>query len=126
MGSEEEWLLGDPRLAQAVDRFNQGDWYAAHDQFEELWHETQGPLRPALQGVLQIAVAHVHLERGNLHGATVLLGEGVGRLSRAEDDAMGLDLQALRNLASDRLRRLQHGLPLDACPPLQLRAVGAE
>ncbi|MEB3361604.1 MAG: DUF309 domain-containing protein [Synechococcaceae cyanobacterium] len=120
MGSEENELLQDPRLARALQRFNGGDWYGAHDLFEELWHETQGPSRPVLQGILQIAVAHLHLERGNHHGATVLLGEGIGRLARVEDDALGLDILTLRALAKDRLQRLQHGRPVEPCPPLQL------
>jgi predicted metal-dependent hydrolase len=120
MLAEEESLLHDPRLAVALASFNVGDWYAAHDHFEELWHETQGPMRPALQGVLQIAVAHVHLERANLHGATVLLGEGIGRLGRVDADTLGLDFKALRDQAIDRLQRLQRGLPLDSCPPLRL------
>lgn len=120
MTSEEHELRQDPRLARALERFNSGDWYEAHDLFEELWHETQGPSRPVLQGVLQIAVAHLHLERGNHHGATVLLGEGIGRLGRVEDDALGLDILTLKGLASDRLQRLQHGKSLKSCPPLQL------
>ncbi len=73
----------DPRFQQAVDLFNRRAWYEAHDAFEEIWHETAGADRRLLQGILQIAVAHVHLERGNLRGATILLGEGVGRLSSA-------------------------------------------
>ena len=120
MLTEEESLLRDPRLAIALASFNAGDWYEAHDHFEELWHETQGPMRPALQGVLQIAVAHVHMERDNLHGATVLLGEGIGRFARVDADALGLNFQSLRMQALDRLQRLQQGLSLDTCPPLRL------
>lgn len=120
MFTEEETLLQDARLAVALACFNAGDWYGAHDHFEELWHETQGPIRPALQGVLQIAVAHVHLERGNLHGATVLLGEGIGRLAHVEPDALGLDMVTLRRLAGEQLQCLQRGLPLDSCSPLRL------
>jgi len=126
MCSEEESLLRDPRLALAVEHFNHGDWYAAHDHFEELWHDTQGALRPALQGVLQIAVAHLHLQRHNFHGATVLLGEGVGRLAKVEADALGLDLQSLRSQAKERLRCLQQGLPLDSCQPLRLYAASVD
>ena len=126
MLTEEESLVRDPRLSVALACFNAGDWYAAHDNFEELWHETQGPMRPALQAVLQIAVAHVHVERANLNGATVLLGEGVGRLARVDANALGLDFQALRQQALVRLQRLQQGLPLDACPPLRLCPAAAD
>nr|WP_254217003.1 DUF309 domain-containing protein [Synechococcus sp. CCY 9618] len=106
-------LQADPRLWQAVDRFNAGDWYACHDGFEELWHETQGPMRPVLQGILQIAVAELHLEKGNRRGATVLMGEGLGRLRRCGDDALGLALDPLRALAAVRLDALQQQGDLD-------------
>jgi predicted metal-dependent hydrolase len=115
--SEEASLMVDPRFGEAVRLFNAGEWYACHDGFEELWHETQGPCRKVLQGILQIAVAHLHLERGNRRGATVLLGEGLGRLQNAGLAQLGLDLDQLREQARARLQALQQeqdptGLPL--------------
>lgn len=114
---EETLLRADPRLRQAVVHFNTADWYACHDGFEELWHETQGPMRPVLQGLLQIAVAELHLERDNRRGATVLMGEGLGRLRGCGDEALGLALGPVRLLAARRLEALQQqedlsGLPL--------------
>jgi len=106
---EEAGLMADPRFQAAVAQFNTGAWYACHDGFEELWHETQGPSRKALQGILQIAVAHHHLERGNRRGATVLLGEGLGRLRGFGPHHFGLDLERLRQSASARLLALQRG-----------------
>ena len=82
--------MADPRLGEAMRRFNAGEWYACHDGLEELWHETQGPMRPVLQGLLQIAVAELHQERGNRRGATVLMGEGLGRLRSCGDVALGI------------------------------------
>lgn len=102
-------MAADPRLRESVDLFNAAAWYPCHDGFEALWHETDGPMRAVLQGILQIAVAHIHLERGNLHGATVLIGEGLGRLSDAGDRALGLDLGLLRLRAAARLAALQAG-----------------
>jgi predicted metal-dependent hydrolase len=106
-GDEERALLADARFHAAVALFNQGEWYACHDGFEALWHETQGPMRPVLQGILQIAVAHLHLERGNLRGAVMLLGEGLGRLASTGPEALGLSLDPLRLACSQRLQALQ-------------------
>ncbi|MCT0248394.1 DUF309 domain-containing protein [Synechococcus sp. CS-205] len=116
-----ELLDADPRLQRAVDLFNAGEWYSCHDSFEELWHETQGPDRPVLQGLLQIAVAHLHLERGNQRGATVLLGEGLGRLARSGPEALGLDLDHLRQASAARLACLQVGGDPAALPLPSLR-----
>ena len=114
--------MADPRFGEAIGLFNAGEWYACHDGFEELWHETQGPSRKVLQGILQIAVAHLHLERGNHRGATVLLGEGLGRLQAAGPEQFGLDLELLRQQARDRLTALQQlqdpaGLPVPKLLP---------
>lgn len=102
-------LLSDPRWSVAVGLFNQRAWYQAHDAFEDLWQETIGPDRPLLQALVQIAVAHVHLERGNRRGATVLLGEALGRLAPCDNGTLGLDLQALKACISTRLQILQRG-----------------
>jgi predicted metal-dependent hydrolase len=99
--------MADPRLAEAVALFNQGEWYACHDGFEALWHETAGPMRPVLQGILQIAVAQLHRERGNRRGATVLMGEGLGRLRQVDAVALGLDIDQLRHVAAAHLQQLQ-------------------
>ena len=116
----------DPRWPAALALFNGEAWYEAHDAFEELWHETMGPDRPLLQGIVQIAVAHVHLERGNARGATVLLGEALGRLQGCEDGSLGLDLTRLRRTIADRLQLLQQGAEiaaLTALPLPELRAL---
>lgn len=116
-------LAADPRFRESVELFNDGAWYPCHDGFEALWHETDGPMRPVLQGILQIAVAHIHLERGNLRGATVLMGEGLGRLSDAGDRCLGLDLGLLRARAAARLAALQAGLDATGLPVPRLEAI---
>lgn len=122
MPSEEQTLQADPRLVQGIDLFNAGEWYACHDCFEELWHETQGPMRPVLQGILQIAVAQLHRQRDNHRGAMILMGEGVGRLRRCDDAALGLDLAQLRACAASHLEALQGQSPdvQSLLPPLRL------
>lgn len=114
-------LLLDPRLSEAVELFDAGAWYACHDGLEALWHETNGPWRPALQGLLQIAVSRLHLERGNRRGATILLGEGLGRLRTLPDAVLGLDLGALKRVAAAQLELLQttDAALLGPFPPLK-------
>ncbi len=121
---EEVQLLADPRLQAAIDLFNAADWYACHDGFESLWHETQSPVRCVLQGILQIAVGQLHLERGNHHGAMVLTGEGLGRLRGCDDQALGLDLVSLRQESSLWLQALQADADTSALPKPTLQRPG--
>lgn len=108
--------MADLRLDAAIALFNRGEWYACHDGFEELWHETQGASRPLLQGLLQAAVAQLHLERGNLRGATVLIGESLGRLERCGDRGLGIELIPLRRTLRLWLEALQNAAPTEALP----------
>ena len=113
-------LQQDPRFIKALSLFNSADWYTAHDVLEEIWHETNGPERKTIQGLLQIAVAQLHLERGNGTGATLLFGEGLGRLRSLEVPDLGLDIEALCICIEDRLRKLQMKSDVDTSIALKL------
>ena len=105
--------FNDPRFVAGVIFFNGGDWYASHDLFEELWQETAEPERRWLQGIVQIAVALLHGERGNSHGAMVLLGEGLGRLRSAQASPAHWLEDPLIKPCQQRLWALQQGeIPL--------------
>ena len=122
-GDAEAALCRDTRFLRAVQHFNCGDWYAAHDDFEELWHESAGLLRTLLQGLLQVAVGQLHHERGNRRGATILTGEGLGRLDQAPGQVVGLDLEALRREVRLWLQALQQESDPCALPPPSLHWV---
>ncbi|KGG12344.1 DUF309 domain-containing protein [Prochlorococcus sp. MIT 0601] len=104
----EENILQDTRFAEAINLFNSGEWYLAHDLFEEIWHETNGLPRITIQGILQIAVAQVHLESNNIKGAMILYGEGLGRLKRPDSPHLGLNIKNLCEIVELRLHSLQH------------------
>ena len=108
-------FVNEPRYILGMKLFNSCDWYRAHDVFEEIWHETIGPERQTLQGILQIAVAQVHLDNGNTNGATILYGEALGRLNKSNYDSLGLDIPKLCKTAETRLHYLQNGNDLATC-----------
>ena len=108
-------IVCDPRFIKGLELFNSADWYLAHDLFEELWHETNGAERKTIQGILQIAVAQIHLERGNKNGATILYGEGLGRLKGAAVPTLGLDIDSLCSVVESRLKLLQQNIDPSKC-----------
>lgn len=103
--------FADPRFWAGVECFNKGDWYSAHDLFEELWHDTNEPQRRWLQAVVQISVALLHHQRGNSNGAMILLGEGLGRLRTAQAEPMDWQSQLLLCPCKELLLQLQRGGP---------------
>ena len=112
---QDESFINDSRFKIGMKLFNSCQWYKSHDVFEEIWHETGGPERQLIQGILQVAVAQVHLENSNLNGAMILYGEALGRLKRFHLANFGLDIEGLSNCVSRRLEFLQIGKELAGC-----------
>tara|TARA_Y100001968_G_scaffold298911_1_gene309140 strand:- start:240 stop:620 length:381 start_codon:yes stop_codon:yes gene_type:complete len=108
-------FINDSRFDIGMKLFNSCEWYKSHDVFEEIWHDTGDPERKLLQGILQVAVAQVHLENGNVNGATILYGEALGRLKRFKSSNLGLDIEGLYKCVSKRLEFLQMGKNLSNC-----------
>ncbi len=101
---------------KGVNLFNNKDWYAAHDFFEYIWHNTSGKERITIQAILQIAVAEFHLSNGNYKGATILYGESLGRLRNNLLINLGLDIQELIQVVEMRLLALHTKRELQDIP----------
>ena len=108
-------FIKDSRFKTGMKLFNSCEWYKSHDVFEEIWHETIGSERQIVQGILQVAVAQVHLENSNINGATILYGEALGRLKRFQFSNLELDILGLCECISKRLKFLQIGKDLASC-----------
>tara|TARA_Y100001968_G_scaffold236489_1_gene219776 strand:+ start:102 stop:482 length:381 start_codon:yes stop_codon:yes gene_type:complete len=112
---QNDLFIYDSRFEIGMKLFNSQQWYKSHDVFEEIWHETGGSERQLLQGILQIAVAQVHLENNNINGAMILYGEALGRLKRFHFSNLGLNIEGLCKCIGKRLELLQIGKNLDGC-----------
>ena len=95
-------------LFVALNLFNNHEWYEAHDAFEEIWYCVDGEERQVIQGILQVSVSQFHLSKGNLNGATILLGEGLGRIKTRTNINIGIDLESFCGCLEDLLRKLQY------------------
>jgi len=100
-------------LFVAINLFNNHEWYEAHDAFEEIWNSVDGEERQVIQGILQVSVSQFHLSKGNLNGATILLGEGLGRIKTRTKINLGIDLESFCSGLEDLLRKLQYKENLD-------------
>ena len=95
-------------LILAIKLFNNHKWYEAHDAFEDLWNVIEGEERQIIQGILQVAVSQFHLSKGNLNGATILLGEGLGRIKTRTNINLGIDLESFSKSLESLLEKLQY------------------
>ena len=107
--NEEEKQNFENSLIEAINLFNNKKWYEAHDAFEDIWNTLNGDERQIIQGILQVSVSQFHLSKGNLNGATILLGEGLGRIkTRTNNDNLGIDLEFFCYSLENLLRKLQY------------------
>ena len=97
----------------ALNLFNSQKWYEAHDAFEDIWNTLDGDERQIIQGILQVSVSQFHLSKGNLNGATILLGEGLGRIKNRTHIKLGIDLISFCKSLEKLLKKLQYREELD-------------
>ena len=93
-----------PELSQAdrrrllrlgVERFNRGEFFAAHEAFEEIWRSTRPEPRDLFQGLVQVAAGlHHGLDRGKPGPAGRVMARGRRRLAPLGPVACGIDLAA--------------------------------
>ncbi len=58
---------------RGVELFNSGEYFDAHEEWEELWSEFNLPDRFFIQGLIQTTVSFYHLSTGNLKGSRNLI-----------------------------------------------------
>ncbi len=119
-------LADRPYRAQRFDRavalFNAGAYFEAHEDWEALWHEADGSERRWLQGLIQLAAAFVHFERGFFaRGFANLMAEALAKLAPYDGPSWHVDLEQLNEAIrpwAEHARRVARGAPLgDGAPP---------
>lgn len=100
---------GDPPSRAAVAgllAFNQGRFFDQHEYLELAWNEEKRPVRDLYQGILQVGVAFLQMERGNRRGALKMFRRGLPKLRDVAGLCQSIDVAALREAAELIHRRL--------------------
>lgn len=108
-------------VLKGIAEFNRCEFFEAHETLEDVWAGENGLLRTFYQGMIQIAVACCHVQRGNREGASHLFAKGVSKVREAaaacpEIDSAGLLAQVERCEAE--ARRLGPGRQAELDPLL--------
>ena len=83
--------IPDPRFLEGVNHFNAGEFFEAHEVWEDLWMECPAAERRFVQALIQAAVAVYHLAR-QLRGARRLFHSGRRYMEPYRPAYMGLDV----------------------------------
>lgn len=107
--------------------FNHHLFFEVHEVLEAQWLKETGEEKRFLQGLIQIAVAFYHCERGSLRGALSLLQDGLEKIASYRPAFLEVELekftQSLETCRAEMLRLGAAGLSqfrLDLIPPLQI------
>lgn len=85
--------------AHGVEEFNRGGYFEQHELLEAAWLEETRPIREMYQGILQIGVAFLQIQRGNWAGAVKMFRRGLPRLTGLPEVCQGLQLDLFRRQA---------------------------
>lgn len=91
-------------LLRFIARFDRREYWLAHEELEELWLQDR---QDFFKGLIQLAAAFLHIERGNWRGARRLLRTGLDYMADAPDRFQGFRVDQVRRCAGAALRRVE-------------------
>lgn len=97
------------RLRLGIRLFNERQFFACHEVLEDEWRPEIGHRRNFLQALIHIAVAFVHMQRGNPVGAGGQLRKGLLKLDKYLPIYEGIDTARLQSDALTALVRIEAG-----------------
>lgn len=112
-----EALTPDAALRAGIALFDGGEYWEAHEAWEERWLEADGDESSALGALIQLAAALDHATRtGRVRAACYLLDEARAKLASLQGERpLGLDVAAL-DTGIARLRADLHARADEARP----------
>src|ERR1700681_2967726 len=84
---------------EGLDHFNARRFWEAHEAWETIWLVAESDVEQFLQGLIQIAAAYHHVQRGTYRGAGRLFEAGLKRLEPFPAAYCGVDRAAAENAA---------------------------
>lgn len=82
---------------KGIDQFEKGDYFEAHEAWEDLWSDYYLPDRKFIQGLIQLAVSFVHLGNGNMIGARNLLRKCQNKFADFQGIQRGINIDTLKS-----------------------------
>ena len=80
---------------EGLTYFKSGEYFEAHESWEDLWSDFYLKDRRFIQGLIQLSVSFVHLENNNLKGAKSLLNKCREKFIEFDGSQRGIDIKKL-------------------------------
>ncbi|HYH06531.1 MAG TPA: DUF309 domain-containing protein [Thermoanaerobaculia bacterium] len=108
-------------LLPGIDLFNAHQFWHAHEAWEVHWLVAQGEAREFLQGLIQLAAAYHHVQRGTFRGGLRLFDAALRRLERFPAGYAGIHREEAVEFAARHRERIARGEKIDASEFPKLR-----
>jgi predicted metal-dependent hydrolase len=112
----------DDLLRKGVGFFNNGEFFACHEELEKAWTQAGEPERLFLQAIIHVAVAFHHCRCGNPEGASGQLRKALRKLVSYLPSYESLDTARLYADALAAATRIEAGQPVLEFPRIGLAA----
>ena len=76
--------------------YEKGDYFEAHEAWEDLWSDYNLTDRKFIQGLIQLSVSFVHLRNGNMNGARSLLKKCSEKFQPYQHLQRGINMNELK------------------------------
>jgi uncharacterized protein len=90
-----ETIAADPAFRSGLALFDAGHFWHAHESWEELWLRSADTPKVFIQGLIQVAAALVHWQRGNRRGLILNWRKARPKLTPLPSPYAGIDTTAL-------------------------------
>tara|TARA_Y100000588_G_C13795572_1_gene728575 strand:- start:87 stop:491 length:405 start_codon:yes stop_codon:yes gene_type:complete len=104
---------------KGVKKFNDMEFYDAHDYFEEIWSDYKINNRLYLQAMIQLSVAYFHISNDNKNGGCSLLKKAIEKFEKFNcftlDDSLKnkISIQNIDEITSAANKSYKHILSID-------------
>ncbi|HEU4887526.1 MAG TPA: DUF309 domain-containing protein [Thermoanaerobaculia bacterium] len=101
-------------IEKGVVLFNSHQFWHAHEAWEELWLHASGEEKIFLQGLIQLAAAYHHVQRGTFRGGVRLFDAALRKLERFANGRDGIDRGDAIAAAIGHREKIARGENIDA------------
>jgi predicted metal-dependent hydrolase len=85
-----------PMAVKGIELFDDGHYWEAHEALEAAWRAETGPARYLYQGILQVGIVYLQIERNNFIGMAKMFERCKKWLRPWPDECRGIDVAQLR------------------------------
>ncbi len=106
--------MDDKKIIEALfldgkKKFQGGNYYDAHESWEDLWSDYYVPDHKFIQGLIQLSVSFFHIQNSNLKGAKSLMKKCLEKFEMFEGTQRGINIKSLKSrlfLIQDEYQKL--------------------